>query len=72
MDELEAVHADEVADTNTALFRIQMLAKGIRNNRELRRVVRSAEPPLQEGVYAMIVPHLKFTPLPFERINSHR
>lgn len=63
MDDL--LPQDEHADQNAALFRIQMLAKGIRNNRELRRVVRQADPALREAVYNMIVPHLKFRPHSF-------
>lgn len=68
----EFLPADEKAEANAALFRIQMLARSIRNNRELRRVVRQAQPDLQEACYNMIVPHIHFTALPFERLNQHK
>lgn len=45
--------------------RIEMLASQIRDNKQLKRVLRRAKPELRLDVFRMIKPYLRFQPKPW-------
>jgi hypothetical protein len=56
------------AEERNARERIKELAATIKNNKQLRKIIRNAKPNLREQVYMMIIQHIRFVPLDFKRM----
>lgn len=51
-----------------ALARVAMFAARVKDNKQLRSIVGTAQLGLQRQVYAQIVPHLSFKPQTFRKL----
>ena len=49
-----------------ALEEVKELADKVHSNGHFKTIVRSARPEMREGVYNLIKPFLKFTPVKFD------
>lgn len=58
-------------DQEQATAKIAMFAGRIKDNDQLRAIVRSAQLGLQRGVYNQIVPYLSFKPQSFRKLIRH-
>ena len=50
---------------------IQEMAKLIKDDKQLKRIVMEARPEMRQVVYEQIAPHLNFTPKVFRMLIRH-
>ena len=50
---------------------IQEMAKLIKNDKQLKRIVMAARPDMRQLVYEQIVPHLSFKPRVYRQLMRH-
>ena len=59
---------NQSSEEDQAQARIAYLASLIRDEKQLRQVVGSAQLGLRKGVYDQLLPHLSFTPRTFRKL----
>jgi hypothetical protein len=69
---LESLTNDTVStEEEQALARIVMFSSRVKDNKQLRSIIDTAQIGLQRQVYAQIVPHLSFKPQSFRKLMRH-
>lgn len=66
-NELDSQNLDAI--TLSEVEKVRHLAGQIKDNRQFRKILKSAKPTMREEVYNMIAPHLSFKPWPYNLIR---